>query len=79
MPKSNHQRAPKVNSTAYYIEEVVSYRSEYEAGNRIENSYPPIVAELLLAMLISLRAIRFTFCLMAGAFLYLMVKLLLVV
>ena len=52
------KRAPKPGSIAYYIEEVVRYSSEYEAGQGIENGYPPIVAELLLSLLIEVR----TFC-----------------
>lgn len=59
MPHKKRKRAPKFNSTAYYIEEVVGYHSKYEAGECVENGYPPVVAEMLLAILISVRAIRY--------------------
>lgn len=78
MKKHKPKRSPKFNSTAYYIEEVVRYRSEYEAGNRFENGYPLIVTELLLATLISVRAIRFAFCFTLGVFLCLLMKMVLV-
>lgn len=59
----------------------------YESIDKIERSgderakyeYLEIMTVVAFFVLDSLRAIRFTFCLMAGAFLYLLVKLLLVV
>lgn len=52
------KRTPKHGSIAYYIEEVVKYRAEDETGQHVKNSYPPIMAELLLSLLIEVR----TFC-----------------
>ena len=49
------QKRPKPQSIPYYIEEVVGYRSKYESSNKIENGYPPVVAELLLSILIDVR------------------------
>lgn len=51
-------RPPDFNSTSYYIEEVVRYHAQYESEDRLKDGYPPVVAEMLLAILISLRAIR---------------------
>ena len=56
--KNMFKRKPKPNSIPYYIEEVVGYRSKYESGYQIEDGYPPVVLELLLSILISVRAIR---------------------
>lgn len=53
------KRRPPFNSTRYYIEEVVRYRSGYEAGERSVNSYLPLMSEMQLAILISVRMIRF--------------------
>ncbi len=52
------KRTPKHGSIAYYIEEVVKYRAEDETGQHVKHSYPPIMAELLLSLLIEVR----TFC-----------------
>ena len=56
------KRKPKPCSIPYYIEEVVKYRSEYEAGKGFKDGYPPVVTELLLSILISVRAIRGLLC-----------------
>lgn len=64
------KRRPPFNSTRYYIEEVVRYRSGYEAGERSVDSYLPLMSEMQLAILISVRTIRFTLCLLLGFFLY---------
>ena len=63
------KRRPPFNSTRYYIEEVVRYRSGYEAGERSVDSYFPLMSEMQLAILISVRTIRFTLCLLLGFFL----------
>ena len=72
------QRRPKPGSVSYYIEEVVRYRAEYETGEGLKQGNPPIVAELLLSLLISVRALRSGFFLILGALLALVFKLLLV-
>ena len=64
------KRRPPFNSTRYYIEEVVRYRSGYEAGERSVDSYLPLMSEMQLAIPISVRTIRFTLCLLLGFFLY---------
>ena len=65
MPKllrffSFEERAKKAGTIAYYIEKVVSYRSNHEATENLESSYPPVVPELLLSPLIEVRTL-FTF------------------
>lgn len=67
------RRAP-FNSTRYYIEEVVRYRSGYEAGERSVDSYLPLMSEMQLAILISVRTIRFLLCFTFGFFLYFSIK-----
>ena len=78
MLKHDRERKPNFNSTAYYIEEVVRYRSDKEANDCIEDGYPPLMLEMQLAILISVRAIRSTFCILSGALLFLLLKLILV-
>ena len=78
MPKHARERKPNINSTAYYIEEVVRYRSDKEANDCIEDGYAPLMLEMQLAILISVRAIRSTFCILSGALLFLLLKLILV-
>lgn len=78
MPKHARERKPNFNSTAYYIEEVVRYRSEQEANDCIEDGYPPLMLEMQLAILISVRAIRGAICLLTGTLLFLLLKLILV-
>ena len=73
MTKHSRERKPKFNSTAYYIEEVVRYRSEHESAEDLKESYPPV----MLAILISVRAIRGAICLLTGALLFLLLKLIL--
>ena len=70
MPKHARERKPNFNSTAYYIEEVVRYRSDKEANDCIEDGYPPLMLEMQLAILISVRAIRYSFGLMTGLLIY---------
>lgn len=55
IPFSAKQKRPKPQSIPYYIEEVLKYRAKYEASNKIENGYPPVVAELILSILIDVR------------------------
>ena len=71
------KRRPPFNSTRYYIEEVVRYRSGYEAGERSVNSYLPLMSEMQLAILISVRMIRFALFLLLGFFFYFMLAALL--
>ena len=52
------KRRPKAGSIAYYIEQVVNYKTQQEATQHLEKGYPPIMAELLLSLLIEIR----TFC-----------------
>ncbi len=56
--KSGKRRNHRAGSIPYYIEEVVSYRTKYEAADNLKDGYPPVVPELLLSILISLRAVR---------------------
>ena len=77
MTKHSRERKPKFNSTAYYIEEVVRYRSEHESAEDLKESYPPVMLEMQLAILISVRAIRSTFCILSGTLLFLLLKLIL--
>lgn len=78
MPKDMRKRKPKPDSIPYYIEEVICYRSEYEASDGLKDGYPPVVPELLLSILISVRAIRGAFCLLTGALLFFVLKLILI-
>ena len=68
MKKDRLKRKPKPYSVSYYIEEVVKYRSEYKAGKRFEDGYPPVVPELLTSILLGLqyvfRALCLTICLL---------------
>lgn len=77
MSKHSRERKPKFNSTAYYIEEVVRYRSEHESAEDLKESYPPVMLEMQLAILISVRAIRGAICLLTGALLFPLIKLIL--
>lgn len=56
--KSAKERKHRAGSIPYYIEEVVSYRTEKKTGDGFKDGYPPIVPELLLSLLIEVR----TFC-----------------
>ena len=78
MPKHARDRKPNFNSTAYYIEEVVRYRSEQEAAEQLKDGYAPLMLEMQLAILISVRAIRGAICLLTGTLLFLLLKLILV-
>ena len=70
LPKHARDRKPNFNSTAYYIEEVVRYRSEQEAAEQLKDGYAPLMLEMQLAILISVRAIRYSFGLMTGLLIY---------
>ena len=70
MPKHARERKPNFNSTAYYIEEVVRYRSDQEAAEHLKDGYAPLMLEMQLAILISVRAIRYSFGLMTGLLIY---------
>lgn len=56
--KSGKRNDHRAGSIPYYIEEVVGYRANYETTDNLKDGYPPVVAELLLSILISLRAVR---------------------
>lgn len=68
------KRVPKPGSTPYYIEKVIGYRAEYETGEGFKDGYPPVVAELLLSILISVRAVRFSALFFLGLLLALLIK-----
>lgn len=72
--KPFRKRPPKPSSIPYYIDKVIDYRTQYETAKKVENSYPPVVAELLLSILISVRAIRGTFGVLSGFILFLLLK-----
>ena len=72
--KRFRKRPPKPSSIPYYIDKVIDYRTQYETAKEVENSYPPVVAELLLSILISVRAIRGTFGVLSGFLLFLLLK-----
>lgn len=72
--KPFRKRPPKPSSIPYYIDKVIDYRTQYETAKEVENSYPPVVAELLLSILISVRAIRGTFGVLSGFLLFLLLK-----
>ena len=55
--KRNKHRKHRAGSIAYYIEEVVSYRTKYETTKEIDSRYPPVVAELLLSLLMEVRSL----------------------
>lgn len=73
--KPFRKKTPKPSSIPYYIDKVIDYRTQYETAKEVENSYPPVVAELLLSILISVRAIRVTFGVLSGFLLFLLLKL----
>ena len=73
--KPFRKKTPKPSSIPYYIDKVIDYRTQYETAKEVENSYPPVVAELLLSILISVRAIRGTFGVLSGFLLFLLLKL----
>lgn len=68
------KKTPKPSSIPYYIDKVIDYRTQYETAKEVENSYPPVVAELLLSILISVRALRGTFGVLSGFLLFLLLK-----
>ena len=72
--KPFRKRPSKPSSIPYYIDKVIDYRTQYETAKEVENSYPPVVAELLLSILISVRAIRGTFGVLSGFILFLLLK-----
>lgn len=72
--KPFRKRPPKPSSIPYYVDKVIDYRTQYETAKEVENSYPPVVAELLLSILISVRAIRGTFGVLSGFLLFLLLK-----
>jgi len=73
--KPFRKKTPKPSSIPYYIDKVIDYRTQYETAKEVENSYPPVVAELLLSILISVRALRGTFGVLSGFILFLLLKL----
>lgn len=73
--KPFRKRPPKPSSIPYYIDKVIDYRTQYETAKEVENSYPPVVVELLLSILLSVRAIRGTFGVLSGFILFLLLKL----
>ena len=72
--KPFRKRPPKPSSIPYYVDKVIDYRTQYETAKKVENSYPPVVAELLLSILISVRALRGTFGVLSGFLLFLLLK-----
>ena len=72
--KPFRKRPPKPSSIPYYVDKVIDYCTQYETAKKVENSYPPVVAELLLSILISVRAIRGTFGVLSGFLLFLLLK-----
>ena len=72
--KPFRKRPPKPSSIPYCIDKVIDYRTQYETAKKVENSYPPVVAELLLSILISVRALRGTFGVLSGFLLFLLLK-----
>lgn len=72
------ERPHKPNSIPYYIDAVIDYRAKYETDDRFKNSNPPIMTEMLLSILISIRALRNAFSILLGLLLFLLVKLALV-
>lgn len=72
--KPFRKRPPKPCSIPYYVDKVIDYRTQYETAKKVENSYPPVVAELLLSILISVRALRGTFGVLSGFLLFLLLK-----
>ena len=72
--KPFRKKTPKPSSIPYYIDKVIDYRTQYETAKKVENSYPPVVAELLLSILISVRALRGTFGVLSGFLLFLLLK-----
>ena len=66
---------PKPNSIPYYIEEVFRCHAEQKSTEELKNSYAPIMAEMLLSLLISVRAIRSAICLTAGVLCFFLLKL----
>lgn len=75
--KKRCKKKPKFGTLAYYIEEVVGYRAQCERGEDLDKGYPPVMAELLLSILISVRAMRLVLLPLGGLFLFLLLKLLL--
>lgn len=72
--KPFRKRPPKPSSIPYYIDKVIDYRTQYETAKEVENSYPPVVAELFLSILISVRALRGMFGVLSGFLLFLLLK-----
>lgn len=75
--KNSRDERPKVGTLDYYIDEVVGYRAKCERGEDLEKGYPPVVAELLLSILISVRSLRLVLLPLGGLLLGLLIKLLL--
>lgn len=72
--KKRNERRPKVGTIGYYIEEVVNYRAECESKYVPKYGDAPVVAELLLSILISLRATQRGVYLVAGVLMGLIFK-----
>ena len=51
------KRRKRVGTFAYYIEEVVSYRTKCERDQNLKDRYPPVVVELLFSLLICIRPV----------------------
>ena len=68
------KRPLKPCSIPYYIDKVIDYRTQYETAKKVENSYLPVVVELLPSILISVRALRGTFGVLSGFLLFLLLK-----
>ena len=64
--KNVFQRKKKPGSISYYVEKVIGYRAQCEAGYGIKDGYPPVVLELLLGILIGVRSVLYTLCGLLG-------------
>ena len=74
MKKDRLKRKPKPYSAAYYIEEVVKYRSEYKSGAGFKDGYPPVVPELLTSIYLGLQYIFRALCLTVCLLFFLLAK-----
>lgn len=63
------KRRKRVGTFAYYIEEVVSYRTKCERDQDFKDRYPPVVVELLFSLLICIRPVCHALLFLIGALL----------
>ena len=67
-------RKPRPGSTSDYIQKVLRYQAQYETGQNLKQAYPPIMAELLLSLLVEVRAFLKASCLILGFLAALLLK-----